>query len=196
MFNTSAYDADEKDPTAMVVFKFVVGVAMTLAAPFFAYITIKNLITSLNSNSWPQAQATITRFEAEQFSRRGIQFYRPKVDYRFSVDGKDFSGSKVVSSYDSMNRSDLAEYEVKFGPGTQLPAYYDPGNPTESRLERGTNWGTYLAILFPLVFGLVGPIMIKEQGAMLRRRLNKKQPAKSKPGNKPRRRRPLPPPEE
>jgi hypothetical protein len=196
MFDTSAFDADEKDSTVMVVFKLVGGVAMTLAAPFLAYYTVKLVITARSSMTWPEAQGTVTRFEAEQFGRRGMQFYRPKVDYRFSVDGKDFSGSKVVSSYDSPIRSDLAEFEVKFGAGTQHPVYYDPANPNESRLERGTNWLTYLSVLFPLVFGIVGPIMIKEQSQMLRRRMNKKQSIKSKSGNKPRRRRPLPPPEE
>jgi hypothetical protein len=192
-----AFDADEKDSTFTVVFKLVGGIAMTLAAPFIAYYMIKLVITARASQSWPQTQATIIRFDVEQFDRKGVAFYRPRVEYLFTVDGKPFTGTRLsFVSNDAPSRSAFGDLAVKYAVQTQHPVYYDAADPTQSTLDRSNSGMVYLGFLFPVVFGLLGPFMIKEQSQMLRGRLQKKKPMKSKPGNKPRRRRPLPPPEE
>ncbi len=187
------FDAEEDDPTVMVVFKLACGVAMTVAVPFLAYFTIKNFVAASRSNSWPSAQGTITRFDIDTFDRKGRPFYRPNVQYRFTVDGKDFSGSRLAfHGIDSPNRSDIEEIGVKYAAGTQHAVYYDGVDPTQSVIERGTHWLVYVALLIPVVLAIVGPFMIKEQSQMLRRRAGKKKPAKSKSGSQPPRRRPSP----
>ena len=185
------FDAEEDDPTFMAVFKLACGIAMTVAVPFVAYFTIKIFVTASRSNSWPSAQGRITRFDIETFDRKGLPYYRPNVQYSFSVDGKDYNGSRLsFRGYDSPSRADIEEMGVKYAAGTQHPVYYDGADPTQSVIERGTNWLVYIGLLIPAVLVIVGPIMIKEQSQMLRQRAGRKKPAKSKSRNKPPRRRP------
>ena len=190
-----ALDADDDDPIVMTVLKLVFGIAITVAVPFMAYFTIKNYRTASSSNSWPQAQATITRFHITEEPRKGVAYYRPNVEYRFSVEGKDFNGTRLAfHGYDSPIRSNIEEMGVKYAPGTQHAVYYDGADPTQSVIERGVSWLVYLALLVPVVMVIVGPLMIKEQYAMLRSRMGQKKPVKtkSKTGTKRPRRRPSP----
>lgn len=192
------FDADDDDSSLVTIGKLVLGVAMTVAVPFMAYVMIKNLIGSRASNSWPQAQATITRFEiVEDYLGRRLPSYQPKVEYRFSVDGKDYSGSRLAFGVHSSEiRSEIEELGVKYAPGTQHAVYYDPADLTQSVIERGTHWLAYVGLVVPLAMLIVGPFMIKEQSAMLRRRASRKKPSRTKSVKKRLRRRPSPPPEE
>ncbi len=144
-----AFDAEDDDPTAMVVFKLAGGIAMTVAVPFLAYSVIKNFVAATKSNSWPQARATITRFEITIRDRKGLPNYRPNVEYRFPVDGQDFNGSRLsFRGYDSPSRSDIEEMGVKYAVGTQHTVFYDGAQtPTQSTAERGTHWLVYAGLL-------------------------------------------------
>jgi len=189
------HDDDEEDTTLTAVISLVAGIGMTVAVPFLAYFTIKNLIAARASDSWPQAQGEITRFEiTTEYAKRGVS-YVPSLSYRFSANGQAFSGSRLAfSGRSSSFRSEIEEIGVKYAVGTQHAVYYDPADPSQSVLERGTHFGLYAVVFAPLLFVILGPILIKEKYQVLRSLWSQQKPAKAKTrsGKRPRRRRPPP----
>ncbi len=57
----SVFDAGENDARWLMVLKAVFGIGSALASPFVAYKTIGTFRTASQSNSWPQAEAVVTR---------------------------------------------------------------------------------------------------------------------------------------
>lgn len=111
-------------------------------------VAIQSAITefrlSREASHWPEVQATVVKATVEQISGRNggspsrTYVYTVYLEYKFSVNGKEFTArhpaAKQAEHAQSPAEADAVAAEFK--PGTQVPVYYDPGNPAESRLQR------------------------------------------------------------
>jgi hypothetical protein len=128
------------------------GVMLLLASPFYIMSCYHNYRTGQESEKWPNVKGAITRsdMDVQGFGRK--MTYTPMIAYRYSVNGMEYSGSRVqfvrtAGSSESSAQSVLAKYPVNSTP----TVYYDPANPTNCVLEPGnTSTGMVLSFVGPL----------------------------------------------
>jgi hypothetical protein len=71
------------------------------------------------------------------FGRRETKLYGAVVKYAYRVGGHDYEG-KILDAGPPVRRSDpkyADDILAKYRPGSSVPVYYNPDNPTEALLE-------------------------------------------------------------
>jgi len=110
--------------------------------------------------TWPQTEATISSIHTiSKPLKYGNQLWAPSWTYTYSVDGRSYSAESthISHGYDVNWYQDepVAESDGLLRPvGSTVHAFYDPGNPSRSVLDRATfdlEDAIYLSI-FMLVF--------------------------------------------
>jgi hypothetical protein len=85
------------------------------------------------SLKWPSTTGEILRSTVEYDDGS----HRPKVEYRYSVDGEEYHGDTVTYAGYQADRETAESYVARFPPGSHLTVYYDPHSPAISTLETG-----------------------------------------------------------
>jgi hypothetical protein len=111
---------------------------------FALLLGIASLITALRARSWPTTTAEITVSKIEESSsyisaggsRSNSRVFNPKVEYRYAVDGENYTCAQIQlgvvwKSGEDWARKVAARYPV----GTRVVIYYDPGKPGRAFLE-------------------------------------------------------------
>ena len=182
-----------------IILKGLFGAAMIVGAPFAIYFSVKNAISAQASNSWPQVQAKVTRFQVTSSHRKYHTDYSPSVEYQFSVNGSTYTGKRFTFGSNPTERSQLdveQEYGTTYRIGSEIPVYYDPVNPNESVIQKGSGISVYLFVLIGpalLIFGSLALwVQYQEYQNLPGARPSKKKSKKSKSPTKMRRpRRPM-----
>jgi len=96
-----------------------------------------NARVAVESKHWVAGDATVDRAWIEKhYGYRGSSEYAPMVEYRYSVSGRDYVGSRLkVPSYrypQSYSRKKIAGLV----PGAMIRILYDPDDPAESVVEK------------------------------------------------------------
>jgi hypothetical protein len=103
--------------------------------------------------TWPSVEAEVVKSELISFrDREGDQMYRAAIDFRYTVDGREYtvpSSSSYSSSIYSSMRSKVNAYAV----GTRHPIRYNPSDPGDMRFEVGYNFGFFFR---PFLLGMMG----------------------------------------
>jgi hypothetical protein len=87
--------------------------------------------------------------------------YSPDVIYEYSVNNEPYTGSRIksidgsTSSYSSVQKT-----LQKYAEGKEIDVYYNPETPEISMLEPGAGFFTYLIKYAPLLFCLVGILIL------------------------------------
>jgi hypothetical protein len=97
---------------------------------------------------------------------RGGPSYRPRVTYRYVVDGTIYTSEQVTSLNEAGSASWasglLDYYAMPHGP----MAHYDPANPAAAYLQASRTWPYWLIALAPLGVGLVfGAVLLRRARA-------------------------------
>lgn len=114
------------------------------------------------SKAWPSVPGEITRSEVETYRKDGKTQYLPDIAYKYNVDGKDYSSSKVTvgdppfTGSISPARRIQSEYPV----GKSVDVYYDPGVPSSSALRPGIQKNDILLALILGIFPLMGILIL------------------------------------
>jgi hypothetical protein len=142
---------------------YLVACALITFGLSFAGVGIKNLIEASASRDWPSTPANIISAEVKTGSggpRNSSTRYTPRITYRYTVEGQSYTSDRAAFVYSSS--SDKARAFIRrFPPGAQVPAYYDPADPTEAVLVRegyGTLW---IFAAFGLLFASIGGFLLK-----------------------------------
>jgi hypothetical protein len=86
-------------------------------------------------------------------------YYRAEVHYRYTVDDKTYTGTRLGADGPS-NKTDRALENVKnFAVGKTVTCYVDPADHTKAILKHAPDYGIY-SIWFPLLFVVGGFGMI------------------------------------
>ncbi|WP_346854458.1 DUF3592 domain-containing protein [uncultured Draconibacterium sp.] len=114
------------------------------------------------SKSWPQVQGVISFSELNKTrDSDGNDMYSASVQYSYSVDGKEYSGSNIrtvdgQTSVKGSVKKTLKKYET----GTSVSVYYDPEFPNTAVLEPGTGFLFGMLLKLPLLFCIVSVLMV------------------------------------
>ncbi len=81
--------------------------------------------------------------------------YAPEVLYQFTVDGQTYFGSRYNPTEKYGQRSG-AEWSVRrLQPGAQVPAWYDPSDPSRSVLRRNPDLRMLMWVILPFLIGRI-----------------------------------------
>jgi len=110
---------------------------------------------ALASQSWPTVAGTVTESEVkvtQHSSGSGMDaqettHYRPVVKYQYSVEGMEYTGSRIA--FGAMNSAHSAANAVvaRYPAGASVTVRYDPEKPAEAVLETNTGGGGLLMVL-------------------------------------------------
>ena len=126
---------------------------------------IRNRKKAEASNAWPSADGMITNAWIEENTDvdddgYSSTTYTPKWEYQFQISGTTYTSDRI--SYGAVKgygrRKKAQEELVKFPTNSRVRVYYDPANPAESVLIRGTK-GTMLGIILGIIVILISIIV-------------------------------------
>ncbi len=141
---------------------FLIG----LGAAFFGYRLIRKARASAD---WPAAQGIIesstvdVERERERDSDGDVHYetkYLPRIVFQYQVDGIDYRGERIsFGSTSSGNQTWAYKITNQYPEGLEVAVYYDSENPSDSVLQPGAKWTTYLLLGLGVVFALVGVLI-------------------------------------
>lgn len=87
--------------------------------------------------------------------------YRPEVQIEYQVEGETYriwtyNIHTIRDGGYSTGQDDAQAVLEDFVPGEQYSVYYNPSDPTEAVLVRGSSWWVWLSFLVPISFILIG----------------------------------------
>ncbi len=94
--------------------------------------------TQARYNSYPTTKGLMisSRLHESGSGKRGERMYGVIAEYRFKVDGKEFTGTNVHPMMESSNGSSKARAELaRYPAGKEVDVHYDPDNPGTCFLE-------------------------------------------------------------
>jgi hypothetical protein len=124
------------------------------------------MMTTMASLKWPITQGNITFSEIKATSKIGPgYYYSPDVRYRYTVNGKDYNGNKVIAAdYSSSSASRAGKITRQFKKGSNVNVYYNPENTSEAVLMPGGTLLTYVPFCFGIIATASGIIALLYYG--------------------------------
>lgn len=127
---------------------------------FFSYQQIRE---SVETGSWPSANGTVIQSGIRKDFDKGRSVYYPEVKYRYTVDNREYSGSRVaVFEYGSGILADSEAVAGRYPAGSEVKVSYNPEDPSSAVLEPGVQismwWLLPIAGLVLALLGLVGTL--------------------------------------
>jgi uncharacterized protein DUF3592 len=105
-------------------------------------------ISGLVARRWPVVAGVVTSSKIEQIPSRVGHYYKPCVEYTYSVADVTYTGNqRRFSDDDFAFKSSATSRLAKYASGVQVPVHYDPNDPSSSVLEPGNESSTYLGIV-------------------------------------------------
>ncbi|HOP22811.1 MAG TPA: DUF3592 domain-containing protein [Gammaproteobacteria bacterium] len=154
--------------------KWSIGVFMALGLYFFLF-GVWFVYEAVESTSWPQVEGKITNTSViARSSRSGnsknysIQ-YIVKMYYQYQVDGITYNQTRFsLGSGDTVeggfNEKQDAKEWLKNSPykiGKPVTIYVKPGDPEETVISSGLNWGTYVPLIIGALFFFTPLLLMK-----------------------------------
>ncbi|PKQ65799.1 hypothetical protein BZG02_01990 [Labilibaculum filiforme] len=148
----------QSSPIATLIFA-----AVFIIGGWFFYENIsQTLVEEANaSKSWPTVQGTVTSATIHTSISDGTKMYNSDIIYTYLVEGKEYLGTRISTTDGSTSNSSSVKKEIqKYAEGRTVTVHYDPEFPDASLLEAGPNIFTYLISYGPLLFCLIGVLML------------------------------------
>lgn len=87
--------------------------------------------------------------------------YGANIVYQYTVNGINYSSNKVsLGDYSSSDANHAQQIVNRYPVGESVTVYYNPENPSDAVLERGTTEFPYIIIIFGLMPIIVGTVVL------------------------------------
>jgi len=144
-------------------------IALLALAALFAFFALSTpkFFREIGSAEWSSTSGVITRsrMATGYMSRGHFSGYIPKVEYRYAVDGRQFTGTQITFHLDQhiYAREYAESWITQYPTGKVVSVYYDPKGPSFSVLRPGMQseqrWifcaGVGYLVIFALAFFVV-----------------------------------------
>ncbi len=155
----------------------VMGILFVIVGALLILWGVSAALSATRTTHWPTVSGRViaSRIEVKEQktlspSSKGASYYKqkryyPKIEYPYSVQGKEFTGTKVKALF-SGRISYLTEWQAqnvinKYPEGKNVLVFYDPNDPARACLEPGVPWKLVLPMsLFGLLSMGVGIALI------------------------------------
>ena len=153
------YSSDKKVPLWLRVLVLIIGIVLLIWS-------LHILILAQSSNNWSTTEGYIV--SSEWTSGRPSDedvCDKAEVRYEYSVDGREYVGSRVAFAMDDFCSQSRAIRVVDDYPvGSYVDVYYDPDNPETSVIEPGVTGGVLVLFIVALIFTSVGILSLWKGG--------------------------------
>lgn len=138
-----------------VKFDIVFTILFVTAGMFLFLRNVWLLLGAVESRRWPNVQGLVVASQVEdKTDSEGGRLYRPRVSYRYSVNGQDFVGERACFGdadyvgWALFARDIVARYRVR----SPVTVHYDPSDPADAVLEPGLNGLLFSTLIFSIAF--------------------------------------------
>ncbi len=146
----------------MRVFFTAIPSIIACVALFFIVMGTREWMLAVESTKWPTVEGTVLSSSVSE-SRHGRKSgrrtdYFPKIEYAYTVDGVNYTGSKVSFKTTSPSRASAEEIVQAHPAQSRCAIAYDPSDPTRSVLVPGADWMSVIPVgigVFSLAFSAV-----------------------------------------
>jgi len=141
---------------------FIAGVILVVTGYFVAFHFGKPILDNAKtSTQWPSVEGVIESSQIKRSKKDNKTMYSAEVIYRYNVDGAELKNETVSfgGDFSSSSKSMVADVIDKYAVASTVPVFYEPENPSNSVLEPGVTWKSYLVYVFGMVFLGVGVIV-------------------------------------
>lgn len=142
----------------------VIGVAMLIATPIVAFVAYRTYRKGADSVDWPTSDCTITHSSIFKGMRKARNYYLPKIEYRYTVNGQEYHGDRIsfVAEFDESQANAEAIAE-RYPLDSTRKVFYDPADPSSCTLETGTAAsGTLLMVFVTLALAAAGGYFVRD----------------------------------
>lgn len=144
----------------------IVMLAMFAAGIFMLALGGYEIKGSQETSNWPSTTGTITsssvRKETRRESNKTSTVYYPSVQYRYQIDSRPYTSSRIAFGNASGGRKSFAQdVAEKYPSGQKITVYYDPDDPQYAILETGFTWSSLFIFLGGIVFFAAGVLCLK-----------------------------------
>lgn len=133
----------------------VFGIAALICIP----IAIDGYFRGVDSRNWPETSGAIQNVAVKHHtsSRRGRrrESWTVNFDFRYSVEGKSFSGKGSQTEHSELAANNNAQQKP---PGAPVVVYYRPTYPADCRLKRGIQDSEIFWIIGTVVVSVIAVI--------------------------------------
>jgi hypothetical protein len=141
----------------MVLFSLVFLLAGGAGSYFLLVRPVSQLLAS---RSWTETQCTILSSQVAEVSSSDGSTYKIDIRYSYIADGNPRESNRydfrIGSSSGTAGKQAIVD---RYPPGSRVPCWFDPGDPSEAVLSRGVA-PAYLLGLMPLIFFAVGAALL------------------------------------
>lgn len=112
-------------------------------------LQLRAMTLARHTANWPAVQGIIE----ESYVVNDDDGYRPRVQYRYSVNDKEYWNNDITYKQrsDVLNQGPAEAVVVNYPEGSQVPVYYHPKKPGYSVLERGGGGGNWFVFWLLLI---------------------------------------------
>jgi len=142
----------------------IIALAALLAGAFLMIGSVSSFHRNRKAlETWPAADAVVTRSEVKQPGvGRASAKYQAEFDFRFTVDGREHTGSLTAASR-TFSREESEKEARRFPVGSRHRIRYNPAKPSEIILD--VDLGAYfhtavVPFLLGAVMALLGAIVL------------------------------------
>ena len=146
-----------------------VGIVLAAGGFFFLSVLLTGLWLGVSSGRWPTTEGQIleSRVELDLKSTSSIPSYRPRVRYRYRVNGKEYTSEKLTYKGYSTVQEVVQEMVRPYRIGSSVQVHYHPRHPARAVLEPGTTRKYLIPILLAAglmaagitaLMGITGPL--------------------------------------
>jgi hypothetical protein len=140
--------------------KFFLGCFFTVFLLFglgMSTIFLWPIVRVFQASSWRATPCTILASTVESHSgSKGSSTYSVEVSFRYTVDDRDYVGTRYKFVTGSTSGRDGKQAIVdRLSPGTQTTCYVNKRDPADAVIERGLTGDVFFGCI-PMVFALIG----------------------------------------
>jgi hypothetical protein len=104
-------------------------------------------------NHWPKVEAEVTSSRVAQgLDSEGTMMYKAAIEFRYAVDGREFS-APAASNISTSNFASVKREVDRYAVGTRHPIRHNPENPNDLRFDAGYTIGFFF---LPVLLGGMG----------------------------------------
>ena len=120
---------------------------------------VRNFITALRAEHWPEARGRIVR---SRMLKKAYGFlYKPEVIYQYDVGGKSHTGTTISAANELPIYPNAQERVQRYQHGNDVSVFYDPKNPDHAVLERSgaLTINVYMIVLITVIVASVHTVL-------------------------------------
>jgi hypothetical protein len=113
------------------------SIAMTITLIIIVGVMASRFAKQAGARNWPQVAGTVVRTEIDEELRRNRATFRPRVFYRYEVEGVERMGDRIRLIDPSTSHQGALDRVNKYQAGSNVWVQYDPDDPDTALLETG-----------------------------------------------------------